>query len=130
MQMVLFTMGERYYVTSAEYIEEVIDTTTITPVPLSEPSVAGLINLRGMVMTVIDLATLLSLPRSEQNRNILVMRKENEKKGLLIEEVIEVLTIHQDDIKLSAKEDSLYLGVVSIDDKVASIIDITNLIFV
>ncbi|MEO8695785.1 MAG: chemotaxis protein CheW, partial [Acidimicrobiales bacterium] len=37
-----------------ERVEEVLRDQTITPVPLADPAIAGLINLRGQIVTAID----------------------------------------------------------------------------
>lgn len=130
MQMILFTMNQQYYLISAESVEEVIDTVTITKVPLAPRWIEGLINLRGTVMTVIGLAELIGVERPEKNRNILIMKNEEEKKGLLIEEVIEVVDIEPTAIQLpSSDEQDYYTGVISFPDKVANIIDVNHLIF-
>lgn len=80
MQMILFTMNQQYYLISAASVEEVIDTVTITKVPLAYHWIEGLINLRGTVMTVIGLAELIGVTRSKENRNILIMKNDEEKK--------------------------------------------------
>ncbi|MBM7708084.1 purine-binding chemotaxis protein CheW [Enterococcus lemanii] len=128
--MILFKMNQQCYLISADMVEEVIDTIHMTPVPLAPRWVEGLINLRGTVMTVINLAELIQIPRPAFHRNILIMKQEEEKKGLLIEEVIEVLNIQPEDLQL--KEDTeadYYSGIVSFPDKVANVIDVNHLIF-
>ncbi|MCM6881372.1 MAG: chemotaxis protein CheW [Enterococcus italicus] len=130
MQMILFTMNQQYYLISAASVEEVIDTVTITKVPLAYHWIEGLINLRGTVMTVIGLAELIGVTRSKENRNILIMKNDEEKKGLLIEEVVEVVDIEPADIQLTSSDDQdYYAGVISFPDKVANIIDVNHLIF-
>lgn len=130
MQMILFTMNQHYYVIAAQHVEEVIDAPTITKVPLADAWVEGLINLRGTVLTVINLAELIELEQPEKNRNILIMKKNDEKKGLLIEEVIEVITIDEAAVQLpNTDEADYYTGVLSIGENIASIIDVTHLIF-
>ncbi len=114
MQMILFTMNQQYYLISAASVEEVIDTVTITKVPLAYHWIEGLINLRGTVMTVIGLAELIGVTRSKENRNILIMKNDEEKKGLLIEEVVEVVDIEPADIQLTSSDDQdYYAGVIS-----------------
>lgn len=130
MQIILFTMNQQYYLISAASVEEVIDTVTITKVPLAYHWIEGLINLRGTVMTVIGLAELIGVTRSKENRNILIMKNDEEKKGLLIEEVVEVVDIEPADIQLTSSDDQdYYAGVISFPDKVANIIDVNHLIF-
>lgn len=130
MQMILFKMNQQHYLISAASVEEVIDTVQITGVPLAPSWVKGLINLRGTVMTVIGLSELIGVPSSKDNRNILIMKKDEERKGLLIEEVVEVVDIDKEDIQLEKTDkEKHYLGVVSLEDKVANVVDVNHLIF-
>ncbi|KRL37594.1 chemotaxis protein CheW [Liquorilactobacillus uvarum DSM 19971] len=123
-------MNQQHYLISAASVEEVIDTVQITRVPLAPSWVKGLINLRGTVMTVIGLSELIGVPSSKDNRNILIMKKDEERKGLLIEEVVEVVDIDKEDIQLEKTDkEKHYLGVVSLEDKVANVVDVNHLIF-
>lgn len=54
-QFVTFTLGEHLLGLPVENVQEVIGAQPVTPVPRSAPCVAGLMNLRGQVVTAIDL---------------------------------------------------------------------------
>ena len=130
MQMILFKMNERCYLISADTVEEVIDTINMTRVPLAPKWVEGLINLRGTILTVVNLAELIHIPKPAEPRNIFIMKQEEEKKGLLVEEVIEVIDIQPEDLELTEdSEFDYYSGIVSFPDKVANVIDVNHLIF-
>lgn len=130
MQMILFKMNQQFYLISAAAVEEVIDTMEITKVPLAPAWIEGLINLRGTVMTVVSLAELLNIEAPQTSRNILIMKQEDDKKGLLIDEVVEVVNVETTDIQLSDKQQTpYYTGIVMFDDKVANVIDVSRMIF-
>ena len=130
MQMILFKMQGQNYLISADDVEEVVDTIQITKVPLASNWIKGLINLRGTVVTVVGLAELLGIPSSDNNLNILIMKNGEERKGLLIEEVIEVLDIDPSAIQLSSDQGEKHIkGVIAFPDKVANIVDVTDAIF-
>lgn len=129
MQMILFKMNQQSYLISAETVEEVIDTIHITKVPLSPMWVEGLINLRGTVVTVVNLSQLIGVPGSDVNRNILIMKQDEERKGVLIEEVVEVIDINEEDLQLDESEYDFYSGIVALPDKVANVITINHMIF-
>ncbi|ANY12567.1 MULTISPECIES: chemotaxis protein CheW [Latilactobacillus] len=131
MQMILFKMNQQHYLIAAETVEEVVDTVQITKVPLAPLWVKGLINLRGTVLTVISLAQLVGLPESKTNRNIMIMKKDDERRGLLIDEVIEVVDVDPDDIQLSEDQAALYFtGVVDLGEQtIADVIDVNDKIF-
>ena len=129
MQMILFKMAQQYYLISADSVDEVIDAPSFTKVPLAPEWVEGLINLRGSVVTVIRLAKLIPIMEPAYEKNILIMKKQEETKGVLVEEVIEVLDITEDDIQLSNQETEHAVGVVTIGEKVANVIQIDHMIF-
>ncbi|KRM05978.1 MAG: chemotaxis protein CheW [Liquorilactobacillus ghanensis] len=132
MQMILFKLNQQFYLISAASVEEVIDTIEITPVPLAAKWVKGLINLRGAVMTVVGLSELIGVPESKEYKNILIMKKDDKRKGLLIEEVSEILDVDPEKVVLNddAKEQNKYYsGIVSFPDKVANVVDVTKMIF-
>ncbi|MCP8861926.1 chemotaxis protein CheW [Latilactobacillus curvatus] len=131
MQMILFKMNQQHYLIAAETVEEVVDTVQITKVPLAPLWVKGLINLRGTVLTVISLAQLVGLAESQTNRNIMIMKKDDERRGLLIDEVIEVMDVDPDDIQLSEDQAALYFtGVVDLGEQtIADVIDVNDKIF-
>ena len=47
-------------------VQEIVPTQTVTPVPLAPPAVAGVMNLRGQIVTVVDLRRRLDLPPLER----------------------------------------------------------------
>ena len=82
MQMILFKMAQQHYLISAESVEEVIDAPEITKVPLAPEWVEGLINLRGTVLTVIRLSKLIAVSSSAEDRNVLIMKQGDDRKGV------------------------------------------------
>lgn len=130
MQMILFKLNQQYYLISAAMVEEVVDTMAITQVPLAPQWVEGLINLRGTVITVVNLAALINVAQSAVNKNILVLKHEGNRKGLLIEEVMEVLDIEQQDIQLAGiNSEAHFSGIVAVENVIANVIDVTKLSF-
>lgn len=130
MQMILFKMNQQHYLISAEKVEEVVDTIAITPVPLAPKWIEGLINLRGTVITVVNLATLIEVDDSSVNKNILVLNENGSRKGFLIEEVMEVLEVQANQIQLAGNNQvAHFVGIVALEDMVANIIDVNQLNF-
>lgn len=131
MQMILFKMNQQNYLIAAQTVEEVVDTVQITKVPLAPDWVKGLINLRGTVLTVISLAQLVGLTDSQTNRNIIIMKKDEERRGLLIDEVVEVLDVQPTEIQLKTDQSQpFFTGVVALDEQtIADVIDVNEQIF-
>jgi purine-binding chemotaxis protein CheW len=60
-KMVLFEVGDHRIAIPVEVIREIIPLRSCTPLPGSAPYVLGLINLRGRIVTVVDLGSRLGL---------------------------------------------------------------------
>ncbi len=81
-------------------VEEINRHTQVTPVPGAPDCVRGLINLRGEVVTVLDLKTILGLGTTEigpGTRNVIV-RSQNERIGLLVDAVSDVVRARRDEL--------------------------------
>src|SRR5215475_8306674 len=79
-------------------VQEVIRYQELTRVPLASPVVSGLINLRGQIVTAIDLRRRLGLPsRSDQSRPMnVVVRTTDGVVSLLVDEIGDVIEVPRD----------------------------------
>ena len=84
-----------------EVVQEVVVDQPVTSVPLAPPAVRGVINLRGEIITAIDLASLLELPEREKDasRVSLVIRAEDELVSFMVDEAGEVIEIEEQDLE-------------------------------
>ncbi len=76
-------------------VRDVLGEQAITPVPLAPPEIAGNLNLRGRIVTAIDLRRRLGLPSAPpgQRPMSVVAEQGSEYYALLVDEVGEVLTL-------------------------------------
>jgi purine-binding chemotaxis protein CheW len=79
-------------------IQEVIRAQPLTVVPLTQPVIAGLMNLRGQIVTAIDLRHRLGLPpRAPDERPInVVVRTPDGAVSLLVDEIGDVIEVSDD----------------------------------
>ena len=82
-------------------VQEVTAAAELTAVPLAPPIVSGLLNLRGQIVTAIDLRKSLQLgDRLADERPItLILRAEGGSVGLLVDAVGDVLNVREDDFE-------------------------------
>ena len=75
-------------------VRDVLRLPPIAPVPLAPPDVAGNLNLRGRIVTAIDLRCRLGLPAAAPGTRpmALVTESDGEMYALLVDQVLEVLT--------------------------------------
>ena len=67
-QFCTFFLDDRFFGVDVEKVQEVIRYQIITPVPLAPPVVRGLINLRGQIVTAVDLRRLLHVEDRRDGR--------------------------------------------------------------
>lgn len=96
---ILTRLGDITFAIPIAHVEDVFTTPAITPVPLAQKHVMGLLNLRGKVMTVICLSCRLDLKRpdgaSVETLTIGVTHR-GESHGLLVPDVGEVVALPVD----------------------------------
>ena len=76
-------------------VQDVLGTQSITRVPLAPPEVAGSLNLRGRIVTAIDVRPRLGMPKRDEGKNPMsvVVEHDGELYSLLVDSVGEVLSL-------------------------------------
>jgi len=79
-------------------VRDVFAITTMTPVPRADRAVAGLVNLRGHIVTILDLGCLLGSRKQDYTRAEAPMAVgvewQGEVFGLVVDEIGDVLSLH------------------------------------
>jgi purine-binding chemotaxis protein CheW len=135
MQVVAFKVGREDFGVDVQKVEGVISLVDITRMPKAPHFVEGIINLRGQIVAVIDLASRLGIETSERGSatRIVVVEAQEMKVGLIVESP-EVININQDDIEASpmlATSDvdaSFIRGVVKLDDRLLILLDVNRVL--
>jgi purine-binding chemotaxis protein CheW len=79
-----------HYALPVEHVLEVAEPGDLAPVPGAPAQIVGVCNLRGQVVPVISLATLLGLPDEEEPGRIVVAELDARQAGLAVESVLDV----------------------------------------
>ncbi len=94
-QYATFFLDEHYFGIEVEWVQEILKFQEMTPVPLSPDYISGLINLRGQIVTAINLKCRLygeDAPLSRDSMNLIV-RSDEDVVSLLVDDVGDVLTL-------------------------------------
>ncbi|MBL8779369.1 MAG: chemotaxis protein CheW [Alphaproteobacteria bacterium] len=90
---VTFEIGDQLFGVPIDDVQDVFKPQRLTPVPLSHPDVAGVLNLRGRIVTMIDCRQHLGLGRSSYEGMMAVgVERAGESYGLLIDKIGDVLS--------------------------------------
>lgn len=90
-----FVVGNSLCALDASAIQEVIRVNSVTPVRHAPDQVAGVMNLRGKVVTLIDLGLILGFGKSVVTREsrVFIVEDRNESIGVLVDSVAEVVEV-------------------------------------
>lgn len=93
-QFCTFSLDNLFFGVEVLKVQEVIRFQSMTVVPLAPPAVKGLINLRGQIVTAIDLRRRLGLKeREDRDPMNIVIRTEDGPVSLLVDEIGDVLEV-------------------------------------
>lgn len=94
-QYVSFLVAGQLLGVPVHAVQEVLNPQTIAPTPRAKPEIAGLLNLRGQIVTAIDLRKRLGVGRNESSTSSMnvVVTHQGESFSLLVDEVGDVINV-------------------------------------
>ncbi len=100
-QFVTFCLGDEEYGIEILKVQEIIGLSSITRVPHLPDFIKGVINLRGIVVPVIDLRARFELAMAEYTDRtcIIILKVDDRIFGIIVDTVSEVISISQDNIQ-------------------------------
>ena len=136
-EFVTFRIGDQTFGVSVSEIHDVFRPASMTPVPLSGADIAGVLNLRGRIVTAIDARSRLGLKSSGKTKTCqrlaIGVERGGESFGLIIDEIGEVVRIdesalEQNPVNLDTTWSWVSRGVCRLDDRLLVIMDIDRML--
>ena len=103
LEVVEFVLAYENYAIESEYVSEVYPLKEFTPLPCTPDFVLGIINVRGRIISIVDLKKFFDLPEkgiADLNRIIIIQSDQNEL-GILADSISGVRSIPIDEIQSS-----------------------------
>jgi purine-binding chemotaxis protein CheW len=131
---VTLTLAEQLCGIPVELVRDVLKTPKITRIPLAPPEVAGSLNLRGRIVTAIDLRRRLGLPpRPPAEQMAVVTEQGAELYAFLVDQVSEVLSLSTADFEpnpptLALLWASQSQGIYRLKERLMVVLDINRLL--
>ncbi|GAB4294810.1 MAG: chemotaxis protein CheW [Desulfuromonadia bacterium] len=130
LQIACFRLGMDLYAVDIMRIKEIIKPQKISGLPRAPRFVEGVINLRGMVIPVVDLRTRFGIPVAAESplTRFLIVKAAAQLLALIVDDVIEVVTVDPREIKappqLKRGEDESLIGVCLVNGEMVLLLDI------
>lgn len=103
MEIVEFVLAYETYGFESSYVREIYPLKELTPVPCTPPFVLGIINVRGQILSVIDIKKFFDLPEkglTDLNK-VIILHNNTIEFGILADVVLGVRTIPTEEIRPS-----------------------------
>ncbi len=134
LQLVGFRIGKETFGVPIGLVHEIVRVPEITAVPDAPEYVEGVINLRGKIVSVIDLRKRFGEKKIERNRKnrILVAEIERKMVGLIVDAASEVLRVSQNEIEdppdvLDEAEVKYVTGVGKLNGRLVILVDLAKI---
>jgi len=125
-----FRLDQFLFGIAVDHVQEVLRFQVMTRVPLAAPEVKGLINLRGQIVTALDLRTRLGMPplNGEQTPMNVILRLEGGAVSLLVDAIEDVVEVEEETFEvppnqLSGTARELVSGVHKLEQGLLLVLD-------
>jgi purine-binding chemotaxis protein CheW len=116
-------------------VREFTDIDKIVPIPCCPSYILGNLNLRGEIVTLVDLRHLLNLPLTDWGSNLkaMVVHLEDLVVGVAIEQVCDVTYVHSSQVMpvpaaIHSSKDEYLRGTVAYRDRMMSLLDLAKIL--
>jgi len=134
-QIVLFRLSREWYGVEIANVREVTRVGKITYLPSSPEHIAGIVNLRGKILSVTNLKTMIGLTHEEPTDKARIIAVESGvlETGLLVDEVVESIEVPLSKIEpplvtLPAEEARYIEGQCKVDNKLIALISVEKIL--
>lgn len=103
LEVVEFLLSQEKYGFESQYIREVYPLENFTPIPCTPAFVLGVINVRGQILSIIDMGRFFNLPQKgiTENNKVIILRSDDMEFGILADEISGVRMIPVSEIQQS-----------------------------
>jgi purine-binding chemotaxis protein CheW len=133
-ELITFELAGQIFALDIMAIREIRAWTPVTPLPRVPDYVAGVVNLRGTVLPVLDLSARLGWPATEATPRhaIIVCQVNGQAQGLIVDSVSDIVALASDSLQPppTTGNDSVvpFLeGLAAIEDKMVMVLDLQAL---
>ena len=123
MQVVVFTLGKEKFALETRLVHGIEKMMSITKVPTAPYYIKGLANLRGNIISIIDLKAYLNMENIKEEENIIIVESDDERVGIMVDDVHEVVEITSDMIERVSDNSGYVKGVINFQDYIVTLLE-------
>ena len=134
-ELLSFRVGAQQFCIDIMVVREIRGWTPATPLPHAPGYVRGVVNLRGAVLPIIDLAERIGLTRAEPSPQhvIIVAQVGTQLVGLLVSAVCDILTVTEEMIQstpeVAAPQTKAFVeGLLTVENQMVSLLRVDHLV--
>lgn len=134
LRVCLISLGGELFAIDLRNVREVFEVESLTPVPGMPTALAGVANLRGVVMPVVDLRPMLGLPVTGTKLGFAVVLKHGQHQiGVLVEDVPQIRTVQQEDFLPAPSQGpqgptQFVNAILKMDDRIGGVVEVPTLL--
>ncbi|WP_009632238.1 chemotaxis protein CheW [Synechocystis sp. PCC 7509] len=128
-------LNNEYFGIELEFVQEFTNIPKVTPIPCCPSHIVGNMNLRGEILTLVDIRSLLNMPlaKTSNGNKALVVGNEDLIAGFSVDEVFDVMYLHPSavtslPVAVNSKDEKYLRGTVAYLGNMLTILDLPKLL--
>ena len=134
LEFLAFTLGQEEYGIDIQKVQELRGYDTVTRIANAPEHIKGVVNLRGIIVPIIDMRIKFNLgtPSYDQFTVVIILNMANRVMGMVVDSVSDVITLSPEQVKpapeMASVLDTDYLiGLGTLDERMLILVDIDKL---
>jgi purine-binding chemotaxis protein CheW len=137
--LLMFRLGEEWYAVPIDEVREIYNEYDVTRIPRVPDFILGVINVRGEIMSVTDIATLMRVPSrveidfSEMMLSAIIVANEECASAIVVDEIGDIIDVARDSIEppistLDKVQGEYIAGSVYVDSRLIGIVNLEKIL--
>lgn len=134
-KVVVFSLNHKEYALNVQHVVSIEKMQHITRVPHVPVYIKGVINLRGVIIPIIDLRTRFQVQEADydQNTRIIIVSLDDKEVGLIVDEANDVMNINMEAVEsqpdvIGGEKQSYIAGVVKHDNRLLILLKLDKIL--
>lgn len=133
MPLAIFSLGQEYMGCDLSVVKEFIDIDKVTPIPCCPNHIVGNINLRGEIVTLVDIRSVLNFAQGEKSPSqAILVQIDDISAGVVVDEIFDVFNVDREQLNptptgLAAEIRKYFHGMTTYENNIVSALDLPKI---